>query len=86
MSLVLDLPPELESQLTAEAHRMGLPLGEYVKKVLLSRRPPQPLCCSGSELVSYWRDEGLIGTRQDIPDSQAHARALRQHAEQREHT
>jgi len=86
VSLFLDLSPELESQLTAEAHRMGLPLEEYVKQVLLSRRAPELRCGSGSELVSYWRDEGVIGTRQDIPDSQAHARALRQHAEQRERT
>ncbi len=84
MSLVLDLPPELETELIAEASRMGLPLPEYVKRLLLAGRPPDPMPRNGSELVSYWQGEGLVGTRSDITDSREHARELRQQAEQRE--
>ncbi len=84
MSLVLDLPPELESDLVAEASRMGLPLPEYVKRVLLAGRTPVPMPRNGSELVSYWQGEGLVGTRADVTDSREHARALRQQAERRE--
>ncbi len=84
MSLVLDLPPELETELISEASRMGLPLPEYVKQLLLAGRPPGAMPRSGSELVSYWQGEGLVGTRADITDSQEHARALRRQAEQRE--
>jgi len=84
MSLMLQLPPELESQLMVEASRMGLPLEEYIKRVLLAGRPPGPMPRNGSELLSYWQGEGLVGTRDDIPDSQQHARALRHRAERRE--
>ncbi len=41
MSLVLNLPPELETELLAGASRMGLPLPEYVKRLLLVGRPPE---------------------------------------------
>jgi len=84
MSLVLNLPPELESELLARASRMGLPLPEYVKQLLLVGRPPEATLSNGSELVAYWQGEGLVGTRADITDSQKHARKLRQQAEQRE--
>ncbi len=84
MSLTLDLPPELESELSSEASRCGLPLAEYVVRLLASARVPASSPSSGSELVAYWRDEGLIGSRMDIDDSQQHARALRERAERRE--
>ena len=84
MSLTLDLPLELESELSAEASRMGLSLSEYVTRMLLAGRPPATMPRTGSELVSYWLAEGLAGSRADIADSQAHSRVLRQRAEQRE--
>ncbi len=84
MSLVLHLPPELESDLVAEASRMGLPLPEYVRRVLLAGRPAGSMPRNGSELVSYWQGEGLVGTRSDVTDSREHARTLRQQAERRE--
>ena len=37
-----------------------------------------------AELVAYWEKKGLIGTRPDITDSVAHARALRRQAETRQ--
>ena len=84
MSVTLDLPAELETELAAEAAQFGLPLAEYVVRLLASGRPPHPAPRSGAELVAYWRSEGLIGTRPDITDSRAHARALRRQAEKRE--
>ncbi len=39
---------------------------------------------SGAELVAYWKKKGVIGTRPDITDSVAHARALRRQAETRQ--
>lgn len=33
MSIVLDLPPELESELAAEAARLRLPLSEYAARL-----------------------------------------------------
>lgn len=83
MSLVLNLPAELESELHAEAARFGLPLPEYVLRLLAEGRAPRPLPRSGAELLAYWQSEGIIGTRSDIADSPAHARALREQAQRR---
>jgi hypothetical protein len=86
MSIALDLPEELENELSAEAAQLGLSLPEYVLRVLstgvvIGKRPK-----NGPELLDYWQNEGLIGTRSDITDSQAHARKLRKQAEQRPQT
>jgi hypothetical protein len=83
MTLTLELPQDLEHELSAEAKRLGLPLDEYALK-LLSRHPsasggPQ----TGADLVGYWRSEGVIGSRSEIADSAAHARQLRRRAERR---
>lgn len=37
----------------------------------------------GTDLVTYWRRENLIGTRPEIADSPAYARRLREQAERR---
>jgi len=39
----------------------------------------------GADLVAYWQNGGLIGSRTDIVDAQAHARKLREEAEKRDH-
>lgn len=83
MSLVLDLPAELESELAAEACRLGLSLSEYVVRLLAGGRAPSPAPCTGAELLAYWQGEGLVGTRSDIADSSAHARTLREQAQRR---
>jgi hypothetical protein len=83
MTLVLDLPPELETELAAEAARLGLPLSEYVLRLLAGGRAPSPALRTGAELVTYWQGEGLVGTRPEIADSPAHARALREQAQRR---
>ncbi|HXG64137.1 MAG TPA: hypothetical protein VNO70_03460 [Blastocatellia bacterium] len=83
MSITLELPQELESELAVEAAHLGLSLPEYILRVLstASVRGKRPK--NGAELVEYWQNEGLIGTRPDITDSQAHARKLRDQAERR---
>jgi hypothetical protein len=84
MNLVLDLPPELESELAAEAARLGLPLPEYILRLLVGGRALHPAPRTGAELLSYWQGEGLIGTRPEIEDNSAHARAVREQAQKRE--
>ena len=86
MSIAVDLPEELENELSAEAAQLGLSLPEYVLRVLstgvvVGKRPK-----TGAELVDYWENEGLIGTRSDITDSQQHARQIRNEAERRPRT
>lgn len=83
MSLVLDLPPDLETELAAEAARLGIPLPDYVLRLIATCRGTQPAPRTGTELLAYWESEGLVGTRSDITDSQAHARKLREQAEKR---
>ena len=77
MSLMLDLPADLENHLAAEAAECNLSLPEYVLRLLAERRRPR----NGAELIAYWESEGLIGTRPDIADSPSHARALRERAQ-----
>ncbi len=84
MTLTLELPQELERQLSVEARRLGLPL----EQVALRRLHEAPVATEssprdGAELVAYWRREGVIGSRPDIENSQAHARDIRRQAERR---
>jgi len=83
MPLILELPTDLESALSAEAARLRLPLPEYAVRLLATIRLPDPKPRTGAELLAYWQNEGLIGTRSDIPDVPNHARTLRHEAERR---
>jgi hypothetical protein len=86
MSIHLDLPPELESQLSTEVLRLNLPFSEYILRVLsiaeVLSNPPK----TGAELVAYWQSEKVINSRADITDSQVYARNLRHQAETRTRT
>ncbi len=83
MSLTLELPQDLEEELKKEAARLGMPLSEYALRVLTTGHSKRETPKSGTELVAYWQDEGLVGTRSDIQDAQEHARLLRREAEGR---
>jgi hypothetical protein len=83
MSITLDLPQELESELAAEATQLGLSLTEYALRLLVTRTRASHMPTTGAELVAYWQREGVIGTRPEITDSQMHARQIRHRAERR---
>ncbi len=83
MSIMLDLPEELESELATEATQLGLSLTEYVLCPLSTRSLVGRLPTTGAELVAYWQREGVMGTRPDLADSHAHARQIRHQAERR---
>lgn len=83
MSITLDIPEYLAGELTAEAKRLGLPLSDYVVTLIATGRIAGSLPKTGAELVAYWQEQGIVGSRPDIADSEAHARAVRQQAEQR---
>ena len=84
MSLTIELPPDLEAELAAEAATLRLPLHEYVVRVIAFGRPPHPMPRTGAEVVAYWEREGLLGTRTDITDPSGHVRNLREKSEKRE--
>jgi hypothetical protein len=83
VSLVLDLPPELETELAAEAAKLGLPLRDYALRLLAGAGGGRPTPDNGAELLAYWQGEGLVGTRPDVLDAPAHARSLRERAQTR---
>ena len=85
MTITLELPPELEQELSIEAEKINLSLSEYILHLITVRQvlnnPPK----TGAELVDYWQKEGLINCRPDIKDSQEYARNIRYEAEHRQH-
>lgn len=84
MSVVLDLPTELETRLAAEASRRGIGLPDYVVRLLTAERLLSEVPRDGMDLLDYWRAQGVIGSRPDIQNSQEYARALRRQAERRD--
>jgi hypothetical protein len=83
MILTLELPKALERRLTAEAVRLGLSVEQYALRLLGEAPKTGTLPVNGAELVAYWRREGVIGSRPEINDSQAHGRKIRRQAEKR---
>lgn len=77
MTITLHLPPELEQKLAAEASRRGVPLSDYLLLVLSNGGQAAPSVRTGAELVAYWQQAGVVGTRPEVSDSQQHARGLR---------
>jgi hypothetical protein len=86
MSIELHLPAELETKLAAEASRQGISLPDYVVRILSNGGQKLSGISNGGELVAYWRQAGVVGSRTSITDSQRHARELRAKAERREHS
>lgn len=86
MAISLEIPSELENELSMEASQLKLPLVEYVLRVLALRPSLQEPPKTGLELVAYWESIGVINSRSDITDSQQYARKLRDEAESRERT
>lgn len=84
MNISIELPSDLENELSTEASHLKLPLAEYILRVLTFRpflqNPPK----TGVELVAYWESVGVVGSRPDITDSQKHARQLRDQVEHRQ--
>ncbi|WP_055073581.1 hypothetical protein [Pseudanabaena sp. 'Roaring Creek'] len=85
MAITLDLPQELEQELSVEAGKISLSLPEYILQLLAVRKFLEGQLRTGTELVSYWQSEGLINSRPEIMDSQEYARQIRHVAEHRQH-
>ncbi|NEQ66882.1 MAG: hypothetical protein F6K21_15535 [Symploca sp. SIO2D2] len=83
MNISLELPSELENELSTEASQLKLPLTEYILRILSLRPSLQNPPKTGAELVAYWESTGVINSRLDITDSQEYVRQLRHEAETR---
>jgi hypothetical protein len=85
MTITLELPQDLEAELTAEAERLHLPLEDYLVRVLATGRIAPPPARTPAELVAYWQREGIIGWGPEGPDSPEYARMLREQNQNRQH-
>ncbi len=83
MTLTIDLPQDLARELATEAGKLGIPLSDYALRLLYSRELTEKKPETGDELVAYWQEAGLIGSRKEIDDSQLYARQIRTQAETR---
>ena len=88
MTLILELTPEQEAGLGAEAERRGQSMGAFALEVLMAGLPELPdpsLPKTPQEIAEYWEREKLfvLEGRTDIPDSPEYARQLRRQAEKR---
>lgn len=84
MTINLNLPIELEDELSKEASNLNLSLSEYILRILFTRQILDDTPKTGAELVAYWQKEGVINSRPDITDAQEHARKLRHEAQTRD--
>lgn len=85
MTLILDLPNDLERRLEEEAARRGLPLAEYAAQLLGARAEASGSGAprTGAELLARWEREGLLGDGAEIEDPVTFARALRERNQNR---
>jgi hypothetical protein len=67
MRIILDLPQELERELSLDAAQLGLPLAEYALRLLATRRLVRDVPKTGADLMAYWQGKGLIGTGLTLP-------------------
>lgn len=62
MNISIELPSDLETELSAEASQLKLPLSEYILRVLTFRpflqNPPK----TGLDLIAYWESTGVINS------------------------
>jgi hypothetical protein len=98
MSIIVNLPAELEKTIAAEAAKAGMTVSDYVAgRLAAGRRAAGRLDqgtttngsrgskrrLTGPEMVHRWKELGLIGYRTDITDPEAHSRRLREAAQRR---
>jgi hypothetical protein len=93
MSIIVNLPAELEKTIAAEAAKAGMTVSDYVADRLAAGRLDQGTTTNdsrgskrrltGPEMVHRWKELGLIGYRTDISDPEAHSRRLREAAQRR---
>ena len=84
MSVVIELPKELEERLAADASLLNLSLVDYALQILDENAgSKQALPTNGRELVKYWRERGLIGTLSSDESTEEISRRLRYQSEHR---
>ena len=83
MFQTVELPDDLANALIGEASRLRLSLPDYAARLLTSSQPFAASIHDGAELVAFWQAEGVIGSRNELADSQSEARQLRDQTQHR---
>ena len=64
MSVTIDLPPEIEASLAAQAAARGVPLAEHLRRLLVAQAGGSGAQQTPAERVKLWRDvSGLPDTK-----------------------
>jgi hypothetical protein len=91
--------PDIEIRLEEASASAGMPVMDYVLQVLNDSLASNdqggeivpenaygdiiPGTMSGADMIAFWKKEGIVRRRDDLPDSPVYARQLRERAERR---
>lgn len=87
MTHTLELPPVFEEIATRQAQKDGKSVAEYlpdlVQKALIQQEGPYSVAenetlKTGADLLALWEREGMFLPVEDMPDSPAYARQIRE--------
>jgi hypothetical protein len=93
MTHTIDLIPSLEALAAGQARERGQSVDEYLPDVLaqavteraaLSQTNANPPPRTGADVLAQWEREGAFLPAEDLPDTPALARRLRERAQRRE--
>jgi len=84
MTLTIELTPEQEAALQAQAMEAGMEASEYARQLLASDLVTEPRPMTGAEILAFWEQEGVFGVFADRGDAQEYARHLREQAQSRQ--
>ena len=69
MSVTIDLPPEVEATLAAQAAERGVPLPEYLRRLLAGQAAaPTASLKTPEERVRLWRDVSGLPDRKPLSE------------------
>ena len=66
MSVTIDLPPDIEARLAAQAAKLGVPLAQHLRRLLEEHAAPsKPARKTPAERAKHWRESvaGLPDTK-----------------------
>lgn len=85
MTITLELSPDVDARLAEEAASDNISKEELASQLIAMALPPAEFK-NGAEAIEYWKQIGLIGMwadREDMKDSTAWVRRLRDGASER---
>jgi len=85
MTLTIELTPEQEATLQAQANAAGMEASEYARQLLASDLVIERRPMSGAEMIAHWKRDGVLGSYGDMDvDAPELARRIRERGHMRE--